>query len=107
MYSKCHARTETIHRHTILESESEASVLSQCLRNKARPYLSFQNGKMLLSRERSSGSRKGLVTVHFEASLKSGGRWGEEITNVIKSKKVGLPKADFKIELQFFPEAVG
>lgn len=53
------------------------------------------------------GVEKSWSQFILKLPLKAGGRWGEEITNVIKSKKVGLPKADFKIELQFFPEAVG
>lgn len=70
-----------------------------------RRYRSFQSGKMLLSQEGSSGSRKELVTVHFEASLERGKK--EEITNVIKHKKVGVLQVDFKIESQFFPEVSG
>lgn len=65
----------------------------------------FSKWKMLLSQEGSSGSRKELVTVHFEASLEREKK--EEITNVIKHKKVGVLQVDFKIESQFFPEVSG
>lgn len=50
---------------------------------------SFQTGKMSLCGEGSSSNKTKLVTIHFEASLE-GGKKKEEITNVIKHKKVKL-----------------